>query len=338
MFTNKIRFLYISIVAITLHFIIKYFAKVGNVGDNVIYDLMIYLVITTIVWEGNGYIDKKLNSRLSLIPKPGKRILVQFPLGAIFTVLSVYLLAQFFNVFFYKLSGNEKSEYVLFSVLIPFIGYVILFSIEIGSRFFIQMRKSLIDVEKYKAESLEAQLHNLKNQINPHFLFNNLSVLSSLVYSNQDKAVNFIQQLSKVYRYLLDNKDFELVTLEKELDFISSYTYLLKIRFEEKLILNLTISSESKKLYLPPMTLQILVENAIKHNEISEDKNLTIDISNKENTLEIKNNIQRRKYTEPSSKTGIQNIKSRYSFFTEREILIQESADQFIVQIPLIEK
>ena len=319
-----------------LHILIKYFAKVGNVGGNIVFDLIIYLTTTIIVWEGNRYIDKKLDHRISLIPKPARRIFIQFPLGAGFTILASFILAQVFNLFYYQLAPEPKREYIVFSVLIPFIGFVIIFTIEIGSRFFVQMRRSLIEVEKYKAESLQAQLQNLKNQINPHFLFNNLSVLSSLVYINQDKAVNFIHQLSKVYRYLLDNRSFALVSLDKELDFIHSYTYLLKIRFEDKLLIHFHIPPESMDLWLPPMALQILIENAIKHNEISSEKKLTIIITANQQELEIRNNLQLRINTEPSSKTGIQNIKDRYAYFTSKEIIIEATKNDFVVKIPLI--
>lgn len=337
MLNNKRRYLYILFLAIGLHILTKYFAKVGNLGDNMFFDIFIYIVMTTVVWEGNRYIDKKLDIRISLLPKPGKRIITQFLMGAGFTVVAAFLLAQLFDLSYYNLSPESKSEYILFSVLIPFLGFLIIFSIEIGSRFFIQMRKSLIDVEKYKAESLQAQLQNLKNQINPHFLFNNLSVLSSLVYSNQDKAVDFIHQLSKVYRYLLDNRSFALVSLDKELDFINSYAFLLKIRFDEKLIINFKIAPECHNMVMPPMALQILIENAIKHNEISSEKKLIINITAKDNVLEVSNNIQARTNTEPSSKTGLQNIKDRYAYFTNREISIEENKNSFVVKIPLIE-
>jgi two-component system, LytTR family, sensor kinase len=338
MLNNKRRYLYILFIAIGMHILIKYFGKVGNVGGNMFFDFFIYIFMTMVVWEGNRFIDKKLDDfKISLIPKPTRRISLQFSLGAGFTIVAAFLVALLFNDLYYQLSGLTKLDYLLFSVVIPFVGFFIIFSIEIGSRFFIQMRKSLIDVEKYKAESLQAQLHNLKNQINPHFLFNNLSVLSSLVYTNQDKAVDFIQQLSKVYRYLLDNRSFALVSLDKELDFINSYTFLLKIRFDEKLTINFNIAPESLNLVLPPMTLQILIENAIKHNEISSEKKLTINITANQNQLEISNNLQARTNTEPSSKTGLQNIRDRYAYFTNREIQIEQDKNNFTVKIPLIE-
>lgn len=238
-----------------MRLLVKYFAKVDSLGNSVLIDITVYFSLTLVLWEANRIIDQKLDTIFSLILKPTKRISAQYLLG-VFTISCItFICAVVFNYFHYRLSGSAQSEYIVFSVVIPLVGYTIIFSAEISSRFFLQMQESLLDVEKYKAESLQAQLQNLKNQINPHFLFNNLSVLSSLVYINQDKAVLFIQQLSKVYRYLLDSKSYSLITLEKELDFINSYMYLLKIRFEDKLIIHLDISQEAKKYYVPPMAL-----------------------------------------------------------------------------------
>jgi two-component system LytT family sensor kinase len=336
MLNNKRRYLYILLLAALMHLLVKYFAKVDSLGNSFLLDTVVYLFLTFILWEGNRIIDQKLDLKISLIPKPIKRILVQFSLSTLYTTGVTFMCAVLFNLIYYKLSGDAQIEYILFSVIVPYMGYVIIFSAEISSRFFIQMQASLLDVEKYKAESLQAHLQNLKNQINPHFLFNNLSVLSSLVYINQDKAVNFIQQLSKVYRYLLDNRSYSLITLAKEIDFIHSYTYLLKIRFEEKLIIDFDIAPEAMRLYIPPMALQILIENAIKHNEISSDKNLVLTIASQGNYLMVKNNLQLRTNTEPSSKTGLQNIKDRYKYLTDEEIVIEQNKDYFRVLIPLL--
>jgi len=163
-----------------------------------------------------------------------------------------------------------------------------------------------------------------------------MSVLSSLVYKDQDKAVDFINQLSKVYRYLLDNKDRELVTLEDELAFIRSYTYLLQIRFDTNIKFAIEVENNALQKLLPPMAIQILVENAIKHNEISEELPLSIVIKNTGDVLEVSNNLQLRINSEPSSKTGLQNIKDRYSYFTDKPVEIIESTHSFVVKIPLL--
>ena len=193
---------------------------------------------------------------------------------------------------------------------------ILLLSIEISTQFFRHWKNSLVEIEKYRAESLQAQLQNLKNQINPHFLFNNMSVLSSLVYKDQDKAVEFINQLSKVYRYLLDNQNNELVTVEEELTFIRSYIFLLHIRFDQNLIIKTEVKKEDRTWLIPPMALQILIENAIKHNEASSEHPLAISIISEDEKLVVENNLQLRSQHEPGSKTGLENIRARYKFFT----------------------
>lgn len=163
-------------------------------------------------------------------------------------------------------------------------------------------------------------------------------MLSSLVYKDQDKAVDFINQLSKVYRYLLDNKSNELITLEEELKFISSYAYLLNIRYSPNLKIELQISEECKRLLLPPLAIQLLIENAIKHNEISSESPLVIELKSNEKSLIISNKINRRISEEPSSKTGLKNIQKRYSYFTDLRISVNDSEGMFNVEIPLLKE
>ena len=179
-------------------------------------------------------------------------------------------------------------------------------------------------------------IQNLKNKINPHFLFNNLSVLTSLVYSDTDKAAHFIQELSKVYRYVLEQRNTELVTLEDELQFLQHYIYLLKIRFEEGVVFHLHIHPDSLALFLPPICLQMLVENAIKHNEVNALKPLHVFIESGKEKLIIRNVLQLRPSEEPTMGTGLQNIKARYAYFTDRTVSVQQTTQEFIVELPLI--
>ena len=193
-----------------------------------------------------------------------------------------------------------------------------------------QLRK---DMEK---EQIKTNLELLKNQLNPHFLFNNLSVLSSLVYKSQDKAVDFITELSKVYRYVLDINNSELVLLQDEMEFLDHYIYLLKIRFETSISFSIQIDDSNKNNYLPPMCLQTLVENTIQHNEASQSNPLQISIFTKNNSLYVENSIQPRSDINESSKTGLDNIQARYSFFTEDKVHIIKDDKVFRVILPLI--
>ncbi len=214
------------------------------------------------------------------------------------------------------------------AIIITFLGLILY----ISKQFFKAWQQSLIEVEKYKTESANAQLQNLKNQLNPHFLFNNLSVLSSLVYQNQDKAVDFINELSKVYRYVLDNKNAELVSLQEELALLEHYIYLLKIRFGTNISFIIKIDNDSENLYLPPMCLQMLVENTIQHNETSQAKPLEVNIFTKNNRLFISNPIQPRSDNAESSQMGLKNIQ----VFTNEKVEILQNEQLFTVILPLI--
>jgi two-component system, LytTR family, sensor kinase len=335
--TKKIRFLFMVLMGIAVSLILDNL-KIGDppTDHNKGMDFIISIVITIIVWEGNLRIDSWMNEHFPWENKPSKRIFVHLPLSMVFSALVIYLSMLAFNKYVCEFPAHTKDKFMMASIVIGMLITVIILSIEISSQFFINWKHSLVEMEKYKAESLQAQLQNLKDQVNPHFMFNNLSVLSSLVYKDQDKAVDFINQLSKVYRYLLDSRGTELVSLGEELAFIQSYTYLLQIRFDKNLRFDINIPEEKESLLLPPMALQMLVENAIKHNEISNELPLHVEINVKEDTLEISNNLQLRSNPEVGSKTGLKNIKERYKFFTTEEVKVNEIKGKFIVAIPLL--
>jgi LytS/YehU family sensor histidine kinase len=163
-----------------------------------------------------------------------------------------------------------------------------------------------------------------------------MSVLSSLVYKDQDKAVDFINQLSKVYRYLLDSGSCELTTLEDEMQFLQSYTYLLNIRYSPNIHFEIAVSEDALKTHIPPMSVQLLIENAIKHNEISSAAPLTISIRSEEMWLIVENNLQLRSTVENGSGTGLKNIRSRYQYFTDSEPEVTATETHFHVKIPLL--
>ncbi len=325
------------ILGIGISFLLSSLQIGGHVVHHPLYDFIASILITIIVWEGNLIIDTKLNSKFAWDKVPVKRVFVQLPISLIYSTTIMYFSMLAFNKYICVFPESTKSLFVLVASIIGVLISISILSIEIGAQFFSNWKKTLVEIEKYKAESLQAQLQNLKDQINPHFLFNNMSVLSSLVYKDQDKAVDFINQLSKVYRYLLDNRSSELVSLKDELIFIESYMYLLKIRFDTNLIFEMDIEPEKESSLLPPMAIQLLIENAIKHNEVSTQLPLTIRLKTHHNYLEVSNNLQLRTTTENSSKTGLKNIGDRYTFFTEQMIQVNETAKQFMVKIPLLQ-
>lgn len=334
---SKKRFIYMIIVGVLVAMMLKVLIPFPENGLRIqLVSFLESILITIFIWEGNLMLDDFLEKRYPWSLKPALRIFVQLPVSTIYSASLMFVTMLLFNAFVCEIPFNERGLFLSISITIGLLVSLILMAVETGLFFFREWKESLVQVEKYKTESAQANLENLKNQVNPHFLFNNLSVLSSLVYKDQEKAVDFINQLSKVYRYLLDNKSNELISLEEELKFISSYAYLLNIRYSPNLTIDMQISEDKKKLLLPPLTIQLLLENAIKHNIISNEAPLTISLKSEDDNLVISNRINLRLSTEPSSKTGLKNIKVRYSYFTNREVMIKEQEELFVVIIPLL--
>ena len=209
--------------------------------------------------------------------------------------------------------------------------------IELGLFLLYKWRFSLAELERFKKDNAEFQFESLRSQVNPHFLFNSLNTLSSLIYENQEKAGSFIRELSDVYRYILENRGKELLMLREELAVARSYIYLAQLRFDKNLIVRLNISSDYNTKKIAPLTLQLLIENAVKHNVISKRKPLFVDIFVEGKYLIVKNNLQKKVSKEYSSHLGLKNIQSRYAFLTEDKMEILESETEFVVKIPLIQ-
>lgn len=190
--------------------------------------------------------------------------------------------------------------------------------------------------EQLQQKFAQVRLLALKTQVNPHFLFNSLSVLSSLVHVNAVASEKFIVQLAKAYRYILEQKDTELVRLKDELDFLDAYFYLLTIRFENKIILIKNIQLRAEDWYLPPLSLQMLVENAVKHNKMSALEPLRITLNSFADRLQVTNNISAREEDVISTGIGLENIKKRLAYLTESEISILNTGTTFSVNIPLV--
>lgn len=204
----------------------------------------------------------------------------------------------------------------------------------------LDLYQSAIDQEQestyLKKQYAEARLQALRNQVNPHFLFNSLSVLSSLVHVNADKSEKFIIQLSRAYQYLLESQSKTIVPLSQELEFLNAYFFLLNIRFENKIKLEIELQVDTNQYCIPPMTLQLLVENAVKHNKMSDLEPLVISVHSLMGYLVISNNINSRQQKEASTGIGLDNIQSRYRLFSRQDVNIRQMSDRFEVSLPLL--
>ena len=190
---------------------------------------------------------------------------------------------------------------------------------------------------KLQKENLQSQFDVLKQQVNPHFLFNSLNVLTSLIRLEPELAEKFTEHLSKVYRYVLENKDNELVLVSTELDFLDAYLFLLNIRFMGKICVNIKICDDCKNLMIIPLALQLLIENAIKHNSMSKKSPLTIDIFIDDHAfLYVTNNLQERESYLASTGVGLQNIQHRYLLLNLPEPSFEKIGGKFVARIPLV--
>ncbi len=263
-------------------------------------------------------------------------VLVGGILVNILTALVVLLLEFLGNIIIIGNSVNDAFHFVLknstftlwFSMTISTIVYIVL----------LIRRKDKIEVTQQKdiAVKATASFETLKNQLDPHFLFNSLNVLSSLIEENPKKAQEFTVALSKIYRYVLDQKDKNLISVEEELNFAKLYFSLLKMRFEDAIIINFQTDIDINDFRIVPLSLQLLLENAIKHNIISDQKPLQIDIFKEDNYLVIQNSYQKKQTFEKSTGIGLQNIIQRYNLVSNLEINIQQTDKHYIVKLPLI--
>ena len=200
-----------------------------------------------------------------------------------------------------------------------------------------QLQALQVQTERLEKEAVQAQFDALKNQVSPHFLFNSLSILSSLVEIDPKLSVQFINRLSKAYRYILDQRENEQVPLKTELDFIEAYTFLLKIRFDDRLQVRIDVSEADRIRYgIAPLTLQLLVENAVKHNQMSDEAPLVVTIALDGDLLRVSNPIQLRPATGDSTGMGLQNICNRYRLLTPRPVGIGGENGEFVITIPLL--
>lgn len=194
-----------------------------------------------------------------------------------------------------------------------------------------------VQTERLMRENIQARYDALKSQIDPHFFFNSLSVLTNLVYKNPDLSANYITQLAKTYRYILDKKIENLVPIQTELDFLDSYLFLIRIRHQNSIQFVASIDEKTRtKGMIPPVTLQLLVENAIKHNRFSVNDPLVITVESTDGYLQMSNPIRKKLSADISLGIGLENIQKRYDLIGDRSIVVSESDDMFIVKIPII--
>lgn len=254
----------------------------------------------------------------------------------------VVLLVQFWpEIRLQNLAPAISPEALIFAQRVGYAFAVVsmlsAFYITSSARSYQELKDVQLRAERLEKGAVVSQFEALKNQISPHFLFNSLSILTSLVYEDPKLSETFIKQLSKAYRYILEQRDQDLVPLAIELDFIQAYTFLLKIRFENKFDVVINIPQNIQTQYrIAPLSLQMLVENAVKHNRMSLREPLLVRMYTEADFLVVENPVQTRDQPEFSTGVGLKNITDRYSLLTDQPVWYGEREGSFIVRIPLL--
>lgn len=288
-------------------------------------------------WIGPAFIGALLDKKLTWIKQPVTRTFVEIGsllLWSVTAFISVQL------IMYYLVLGIQPQNAwasIQNSILVTFLISLFISLTFTAIGFFKAWRKSALNEALLKAEMMTYKYNALRNQLNPHFLFNSFNVLSDLVYEDQEQAVKFIRQLSSLFRFVLDVRDKELVSLDEEVDFLKSYAGLLSTRFGDKLQLDINLPEKSGLMVIP-MTLQLLIENSVKHNEVSTKNPLFVKIYTENDFLIVENPLQPKSTLEESKKTGLSNLEQQYSFFTGQKIKVTHDKEIFRVSIPLIQQ
>ncbi len=287
----------------------------------------------------NSYYEEYISNRYSWESEPKKRLIIG-SLGSIIITVFAYGLARMFLVVVYYgqsfdafFQNEGRSEYLIF------IAVAIVISLFIHAFYFYKaLQENRVKEQKIIAGTASAKFDALKNQLDPHFLFNSLNVLTSLIEEDPAQAQKFTTSLSKVYRYVLEQKNKDLVSVDEELEFARTYVKLLRMRFEDSILLDIPENFSDPEAKIVPLSLQLLLENAVKHNVVTSDRPLQIKVYEENGMLVVTNNIQEKQVMKKSSGVGLQNIQQRYGILTDRKVIINKSGSDFSVKLPILIK
>lgn len=287
-----------------------------------------------------AYPDLFVIQYMNKIAPWGKNGFKRISLQLAFTVCIAAIVATLITLFANWISVYEYhgiASIVLTNILIYAVVNIVVMAIFEGWTLFIERAKAKQMTDNLQAELSQIKFEVLKSQINPHFMFNSLNVLSGLINKDTKKAQQFIDEFSMIYRYVLETIEQPVATLGKELEFMRSYFFLQQIRYGENLTYSVNITADLMGLFLPPLSLQVVLENAMKHNIINESKPLHIEISNEALTLIVKNNIQPKISKGISTGLGLKNLTKRYALISNFEPEFKVETNHYIARLPLIQ-
>ncbi len=329
-----LRFIFASIIGISFSTIIIY----STMGFDSVYSLkaIFYVRISCIyilACEGIVFIYYILDKLYSSPNLFFKRIRRQFIYSSIWCV-SIYIISFFIYSNEIKSKENGTNLFMLFLAFGALFIFIMVIDL-LSYRVFSSYKRSVKKVESIKRENLRQAYLTLRNQINPHFLYNSLTILTHEIEDNPEQSIVFSQKLAYIYRYISESKNNIIIELEKEINFVKDYIFIQQIRFGEALIFNVDEISNKDIAYVPPISIQLLVENAINHNTLNTKSPLSIEIYFEGEMVCIKNNVQKNK-SPYSKKSGLTNLKNRYIYLTDSKVSIYHDSEYFLVKIPMI--
>ncbi|KQC28723.1 2TM domain-containing protein [Flagellimonas eckloniae] len=305
--------------------------------DSITRDIIISFIFSFGLTAVNSYYYDGMNIRYSWEKDPKKRLWIG-AIGSLFlTIITFGVLRYLVHFYYVGLSiGEFLEQETLESYIIAIVITVIASLFTHAFYFYRALQKKEVKKQKIIAGSASARFDALKNQLDPHFLFNSLNVLTSLIEEDPHQAQKFTTSLSKVYRYVLEQKNKDLVTVDEELNFARTYVRLLKMRFEDSIVFEIPEKSSNPEAMIVPLSLQLLLENAVKHNVVTPTRPLHIKVIEKKGALVVSNNLQEKQVVKKSSGVGLQNIKQRYAILTDREVDINKTVKEFSVALPML--
>ena len=294
---------------------------------------LFFILTSFLIWKGCNWIHIKLRPLYRPIANPFSKIATVCFVSAVYGACTGGLSSLTWR----KISGEPFDRTDIYVFIALCIAAVIIFTL-VYEILFLSKERELDTkiVDQLDKELSHAELQALTNEMDPHFIFNSLNTLNHLIINEPQQAYLFNNRLAQVYKYFLINKNKELISLKDELEFIESYFYLLQIRHDNKLQLQTLVDEKKTSVMLPPCSIQILVENAIKHNEFTEENPLLIKVSVNDTYLQVSNNIKPKLYAVNSTGIGLKNLSSRYKLLFRKDITIATTRENFIVKLPLI--
>lgn len=339
MFTHRYRYLFILAVSVCTYIntvlceVYKYF----NIDIEWYYAFGTITVITLGIWEAGRLLESYFNRLLNTWKHKTNALILFFATGMGITAIITTIIVFAVSMLIHRHTVAETIVPLKLNLIYACLANLLFHLLNAITYYFTQYKTKWMEAEELKRMSAQAELQLVKSQINPHFLFNNLNVLSALVMKNTDEANKFIEEFSKVFRYILSNHDKELVDIRTEMSYIRPYIFLLQKRFTDGLDITIDIASDRENFYIIPASIQMLIENAIKHNVVSKNRPLHIQVhTNGNNTLVVSNNLQPRESVGQSTKVGLNNIIKRYWLVSGRKVEVKKDKEAFTVTLPLL--